>query len=94
MIQYIAIFTLFFFPLIFFSAYGEVVEITTDKSVYYEGDAMLVSGIVSTELPVTSISVVVCDDGLDDDGLDDDGLDDDDSKNSIIVSLLVFSEVT
>ena len=61
MIQYIAIFTLFFFPLIFFSAYGEVVEITTDKSVYYEGDAMLVSGIVSTELPVTSISVVVFD---------------------------------
>ena len=61
MIQYIAIFTLFFFPLIFFSAYGEVVEITTDKSVYYEGGAMLVSGIVSTELPVTSISVVVFD---------------------------------
>ena len=61
MIRYIAVFSLLLFSLTSFSAFGEVVEITTDKSVYYDGDTMLVSGIVSTELPVTSISVVIFD---------------------------------
>ena len=61
MIQYVVIFSLLIFSLISFSAFGEVVEITTDKSVYYDGDTILVSGIVSTELPVTSISVVIFD---------------------------------
>jgi hypothetical protein len=61
MIQYVVIFSLLLFSLISFSAFGEVVEITTDKSAYYDGDTILVSGIVSTELPVTSISVVIFD---------------------------------
>lgn len=61
MIQHVVIFSLLLFSLISFSAFGEVVEITTDKSVYYDGDTILVSGIVSTELPVTSISVVIFD---------------------------------
>jgi hypothetical protein len=61
MIQYVVIFSLLLFSLISFSAFGEVVEITTDKSAYYDGDTILVSGIISTELPVTSISVVIFD---------------------------------
>ncbi len=60
MIQYIVISSLLLFSLRSFSAFG-VVEITTDKLVYYDGDTILVSGIISTELPVTSISVVVFD---------------------------------
>ena len=61
MIPYVVIFSLLLFSLTTFSAFGEVVEITTDKSVYYDGDTILVSGIVSTELSVTSISVVIFD---------------------------------
>jgi hypothetical protein len=60
MIQYVVISSLLLFSLRSFSAFG-VVEITTDKPVYYDGDTILVSGIVSTELPVTSISVVIFD---------------------------------
>lgn len=61
MIQYVVIVSLLLFSSISFSAFGEVVEITTDKPVYYDGDTIFVSGIVSTELPVTSINVVIFD---------------------------------
>ncbi len=36
-------------------------SVETDKSVYYDGDMIHVSGIVSSELPVTSVSVVILD---------------------------------
>ncbi len=61
MIQYVAIFSLFLFSLGFSPAFAVVDEITTDKSSYYDGETMYVSGTVSTDLPVTSVSVVVFD---------------------------------
>jgi len=59
MIQYITIFTLFFLPLIFFSAYGEVIEITTDKSVYFDDEIIHVSGNVSSESDSPTVTIVI-----------------------------------
>ena len=63
MLRYVGILFLFLFSLSFPFAFGEVIEITTDKSVYYDGETMHVSGTVFTELAVTSVNVVIFDPG-------------------------------
>ena len=55
------LFILLFVPWSFSYAFAIVDSVETDKSVYYDGDTIHVSGIVSSELPVTSVSVVILD---------------------------------
>ena len=59
MLNYITIFSLFLFSFSFFSAYGAVDEISTDKSVYFDGDTLFISGSVSSEMENPSVNVIV-----------------------------------
>lgn len=59
MLHYITIFSLFLFSFSFFSAYGVVDEISTDKSVYFNGDTLFISGSVSSEMENPSVNVLV-----------------------------------
>ena len=56
MIQYVVIFSLLLFSLGFSPVFAEV---NTDKSVYYPGDAITISGSVVPEDGVTSMSLLV-----------------------------------
>ena len=55
------------FGLLFFvsfgvsSAFGSVDTVETDKSVYYDGDTMILSGYVSSELSSVDVSIVIFD---------------------------------
>ncbi len=46
-------------PLSFSSAFGVVDNFTTDKSIYYEGDTMYISGTVSSDLDEPNVTIVV-----------------------------------
>ncbi len=46
-------------PLSFNSIFGEVEDFTTDKSLYYEGDTLYVSGTVSSDLDAPEVTIVV-----------------------------------
>jgi len=46
-------------PLSFSLAFGSVDDFTTNKSLYYEGDTMYISGNVSSELDAPNVSIVV-----------------------------------
>ena len=60
MIHYFVIFSLFFLiPLSFTSAFAAVDDLNSDKSVYFNGDTMLISGSVSSELDNPSVNVMV-----------------------------------
>jgi len=47
------------FPLSFNSIFGEVEDFTTDKSLYYDGDTLYVSGTVSSDLDAPEVTIVV-----------------------------------
>jgi len=56
--HYFAIFFLsLLIPLSFFSAFGAVDDFTTDKSIYYEGDTLYVSGNVSSDLDEPAVTI-------------------------------------
>ena len=60
MIRYFAtIFLLILVPLSFFSAFGDVEDFTTNKSIYYEGDTLYVSGNVSSDLDSPEVTIVI-----------------------------------
>ncbi len=62
MARYFAIFfLLLLIPLGFSSAFGAVEDFTTDKSIYYEGDTLYVSGNVSSELETPGVTIVILD---------------------------------
>ncbi len=62
MIHYFAIFFLsLLIPLSFSSAFGVVEDFTTNKSLYYEGDTLYVSGNVSSELEAPGVTIVILD---------------------------------
>ncbi len=46
-------------PLSFSSAFGEVEDFTTNKSLYYEGDTLYVSGNVSSDLEAPDVTIVI-----------------------------------
>ena len=46
-------------PLSFFSVFGEVEDFTTNKSLYYEGDTLYVSGNVSSDLEAPDVTIVI-----------------------------------
>jgi len=58
MIHYFAIFFLsLLIPMSFSSAFGVVEDFTTDKSIYYEGDTLYVSGSVSSDLDEPAVTI-------------------------------------
>ncbi len=60
MIRYFTIFLLYLvIPLSFSSAFGVVEDFTTNKSLYYEGDALYVSGNVSSDLEAPEVTIVI-----------------------------------
>ncbi len=60
MTRYFAIiFLLVLIPLSFSLAFGSVDDFTTDKSLYYEGDTLHVSGTVSSELDSPNVTIVI-----------------------------------
>ncbi len=60
MIHYFSIFFLsLLVPLSFFSVFGEVEDFTTNKSLYYEGDTLYVSGNVSSDLEAPDVTIVI-----------------------------------
>ena len=60
MIHYFSIFFVsLLIPLSFFSVFGEVEDFTTDKSLYYEGDTLYVSGNVSSDLGAPDVTIVI-----------------------------------
>jgi len=60
MIRYFAIFFLaLLIPLSFSSAFGEMGDFTTDKSLYYEGDIMYISGIVSYDPAIQTVIIQI-----------------------------------
>jgi len=60
MISYFGILLFFLLiPLSFNSIFGEVEDFTTDKSLYYEGDTLYVSGTVSSDLDAPEVTIVV-----------------------------------
>jgi len=60
MIRYFTIFLLsLLIPLSFSSAFGVVEDFTTNKSLYYEGDTLYVSGNVSSDLEAPEVTIVI-----------------------------------
>ena len=60
MIRYFTIFFLsLLIPLSFSSAFGVVEDFTTNKSLYYEGDTLYVSGNVSSDLEAPEVTIVI-----------------------------------
>jgi len=60
MIRYFPIiFLLMLIPLNFSSAFGDVEDFTTNKSIYYEGDTLYVSGNVSSDLDSPEVTIVI-----------------------------------
>ncbi len=53
------IFLLLLIPLSFSLAFGSVDDFTTNKSLYYEGDTLYVSGTVSSELDSPNVTIVI-----------------------------------
>jgi hypothetical protein len=60
MARYFAIFfLLLLIPLCFSSAFGAVEDFTTNKSIYYDGDTLHVSGNISSDLDSPEVTIVI-----------------------------------